>query len=297
VGLDERIARAAAQRFGLVTWWQLIALGATRTEIQTRVRSGLLIRVYVGVYFVGYVREDAPAQAMAAVLACGPQACLSFSSAAFVWGLTKRWWAPPEITVPGNRPSRKGIRIHRCRTLARRDLRRHQGIRITSPARTAMDIAPRLTDLQLARTVNVARQELKMTVEQLADVIERNPRHPGIARLRPYTTITTGPTRSEFEDRFQLEARTYGLPPHEVNVIVEGMLVDVLFRAERVIVELDSWEFHSDWDAFHTDRERTNTAVAAGYFPFRLTWENLTKRTEDVMVRLKRFLEDRSPAA
>ncbi len=292
MGLDERTARAAAQRFGLVTWWQLIRLGATRTEIQTRVRSGLLVRVYVGVYFVGYVREDAPAQAMAAVLACGPQACLSFSSAAFLWGLSKRWETPPEITVPGNRQSRKDIRIHRSRTLTRRDIRHHQGIRVTSPARTVLDIAPRLDDLRLARAVNDARHDHKMSVGQLADVLDRNRNHAGVARLRPYTTITTGPTRSEFEDRFQLAAREYALPPHEVNVIVEGMLVDVLFRAERVIVELDSWEFHSDWDAFHTDRERSNAAVAAGYHPFRLTWEDLTERTEEVMVRLSQFLAE-----
>ena len=63
-------------------------------------------------------------------------------------------------------------------------------------------------------------------------------------------------------------------------MIVEGMLVDVLFRAERVIVELDSWEFHSGWDAFDIDRERSNAAVAAGYHLFRLTWEDLTERTE-----------------
>ena len=78
-------------------------------------------------------------------------------------------------------------------------------------------------------------------------------------------------------------------------MIVEGMLVDVLFRAERVIVELDSWEFHSGWDAFHTDRERSNTAVAAGYHPFRLTWEDLTERTEEVMVRLSQFLAEQGP--
>jgi very-short-patch-repair endonuclease len=293
--LDLRIARLAARQFGLVTRVQLLELGLGTGAIQHRINTGWLIPVYAGVYAVGYVRSDPPAQAMAAVLACGQGACLSFSSAAFLWDITKRWFSPPEVTVPGYR-SPQNVRVHRSRTLSRRDARHHRGIRMTSPARTVLDLTPRLSDRQLARAVNDARLNARLRPEHLAELIERNPNHAAVARLRPFAAITTGPTRSDFEDFFGVAARLYNLPSYEVNAIVQGMRVDVWFPTERVIVELDSWEFHQDRTAFQTDRERSNRAIFAGIPTVRLTWERLTEQMEEEMARLNQLLADRRRA-
>jgi hypothetical protein len=37
---------------------------------------------------------------------------------------------------------------------------------------------------------------------------------------------------------------------------MNGRVVDAFFRAERVIAELDSYEFHSDRTTFEPDREK-----------------------------------------
>ena len=67
------------------------------------------------------------------------------------------------------------------------------------------------------------------------------------------------PTRSGWEDDFPSFCATHGLPAPVMGAPVCGYIVDALFVAERVIVELDSKEFHMDPIAFETDRERTRS--------------------------------------
>ncbi len=65
-----------------------------------------------------------------------------------------------------------------------------------------------------------------------------------------------GPTRSPLEDHFPAFARAAGLPPYRVNARIAGFEVDIVFDAERLIVELDGWAFHRDHAQFTGDRAR-----------------------------------------
>lgn len=94
----------------------------------------------------------------------------------------------------------------------------HLGIRVTSPARTLLDIAPRVRDKTLTRGVNDLRHARRVTIEQVADVLERYPRHPGAPRLRPFVEKRRGPTRSDPEDRFIVFCERFGLPEPQINV-------------------------------------------------------------------------------
>ncbi len=96
--------------------------------------------------------------------------------------------------------------------------------------------------------------------------------HLGAKLLDPFLD-GRNPTRSPFEDDLTAFCERHGLPRPLVNIPVAGHLVDALFTAERLIVELDSWEFHSDRQAFETDRERDADTMEAGYRTLRITWE------------------------
>ncbi|HEX8977490.1 MAG TPA: DUF559 domain-containing protein [Solirubrobacteraceae bacterium] len=50
-----------------------------------------------------------------------------------------------------------------------------------------------------------------------------------------------------------------------------GYLVDILYPAEAVIVELDGWAFHRDRASFENDRERDAATSALGFLTYRLT--------------------------
>jgi hypothetical protein len=286
------IAALAAKQYGYVTREQLLTIGLGRRAIQYRVVVGQLIPVHGGVYAVGHLPIGPVPRAFAAVLACGDNAVLSHGSAATLWGFNKYWDTPLEVTVPSLR-TRKGITVHRSCMLTRRDITRQLGVPVTSPARTVLDIAPRLTDERLTRVVNNARHARYLHLDDLADVLARNPNHPGTKRLRPFVEVSGGLTRSELEDRFVAFTRRYGLPTPATNVIVHGHEVDVLFVEERLIVELDSWEFHRFRSNFEDDRNRDADTLAGGYGTVRVTDERLSGEPEAEARRLHKILAER----
>ena len=173
------------------------------------------------------------------------------------------------------------------------DIRRHLGIITTSPARTLLDVAPRLGEVALSRAVNDLRISGQLGNDELARLVERMPRHPGAKLLRPFVECPTGPTRSEFEDAFLDFAQRYGLPRPEGNVKVAGYEVDALFRQERVIVELDGFDYHRDRTSFEADRERDADTLAHGHLTVRITWERLRGSEAPEAERLLAILEER----
>ncbi len=248
---------------------QLLAIEVTAAAVRHLIATGWLIPVHAGVYAVGYVNRTPLARACAAVLACGEKAVLSHGSAASLWGFNQYWDVPFEVTVAGSHRRRPGIRVHRSRTLTGPDNDCQLGIPVTSPARTALDIASGLTDDRLTRVVNDARHARVLHLDDLADVVARNPKHPGTRRLRRFVETPAGPTRSELEDAFLAFAQRHGLPAPVTNTYVLGHEVDVLFVAERVIVEVDSWEFHRFRSNFEGDRDRDADFLAGGYLTVR----------------------------
>jgi hypothetical protein len=280
------IARLAARQHGNVTRAQLLDLGVGEKAIQYRLRNGLLHQEHRGVYSVGRPARTALERAAAAVLACGPDAALSHQSALALWGLLIWPWRM-DVTTPIDRRPPK-LAAHRSRTLIRADIRTHHGIRVTTPARALLDCAPSLT--RLTRAVNDALRSPYMTLAQLADVVARNPTHAGAKPLLPFVASTTGLTRSDLEDLFLAFCKRYGLPVPLINTIVCGYEVDALFAAQRVIVELDSWDFHRDRQAFENDRNRDADLLAAGFVVIRITWERLITRPADEAARLQQIL-------
>ena len=292
--LDGQIASLAERQWGHVTRRQLLDLGLSERAIGSRLESGRLVRAHAGVYGVGHLPRHAVARAAAAVLACGLGAVLSHLSAAALWGITGAWRFPLEVTAPGQR-RRPEIVTHRCATLTGADVRVHLGIRVTSPARTILDIAPGLTDAALTRAVNDARLAGLVHPAALADVIARCPRHPAVGRLRTcLDDARPAPTRSRLEDDFLGFARRHGLPTPQVNAVLDGHEVDILFEDAKLIVELDGYAYHTHRSAFEADRERDATALHAGYATVRITWERLLADSRREAVRLRDILRDRT---
>ncbi len=295
--IDRLIGALARRQWGYVTRVQLLAAGLGPDAIDYRTRTGRLIRVYAGVYAVGHVPVAPVARAFAAVLACGDGALLSHGSGATLWGFNKYWDTPFEVTVTKSHHRRRGITVHRSRTLTEADIDCQLDVPVTSPARTLLDIAPRLTEKRLTRTINDARHARYVHLEDLADVLQRNPTHPATKRLLPFVQKPRGITRSDLEDRFVAFAQRHGLPTPETNVPLHGYVVDVLFRAERVIVEIDTWESHGLRTSFGSDRKRDTEMLAFGYVTIRTTDERLEDDPEHEAGLILKVLAERRQAA
>lgn len=287
--IDAAIAAIAATQHGNISRQQLLELGLSAFQIHYRLQVGRLHRLYRGVYAVGSPPTDPIQWAAAAVMACGERAMLSHGSAMTLWGLWKRWDRPFDVTIAGDRRL-KDVRIHRVTNLLRRDVCIHKGIRVTSPARTLLDQAPALGRKSLTRAVNNARLDRIVTLEDLSDVAGRFPRHPGAPLLEPFVGVDGGPTRSCWEDGFAAWCDRNGLPQPIMNTIVAGHEVDALFPEQKVIVELDSWGFHSSKQAFEDDRDKDADTSAAGFLTVRATEERLRSNERREAARLHEIL-------
>jgi hypothetical protein len=286
----------AAKQNGNITRQQLHGLGLDDAAIAYRVKIGRLHRVYRGVYAVGRPPITPQEWARAALLACGQGAVLSHSSAMALWGYWSHWDRPYEVTVVGDRRT-KGIRVHRSTTLRRREVTWQSRIRVTTPAKTALDMSPRLNDRSLKRVVNNMLNSLWSNEDQFTKTLSRHPNAPGARRIAKLLGLPGTPTRSGWEDEFPAFCAKHGLPAPVMGAPIGRYIVDALFVAERVIVELDSWSYHGGKPAFETDRERDAYMLARGFVTVRVTEERLDERPAEEAARLHVILAAHAPRA
>jgi hypothetical protein len=293
---DREISRIADRQNGNITTEQLLNLGLSRAGISRRVAAGRLFVVYRGVYAVGRPPKTAVEKATAAWLACGDGAVLADKSAAAAWG-SGSWHDPPyHVYVPGDRRPR-GVKTRRVK-LHRKDVRRHLGMRVTSPARTALDLAARrrLTDKQLKRAIDEMRlsRTARLTLSQLSDVADRYPQHPGAKRLRWFIgQAQDEPDRSGDEAEFDEWLEQKGFPRALGNCVIHGVRVDRFFVDEGLAVELDGWTTHSDALALEDNSERDAILLDHGIETLRITRRRFKRDPDREERRLRRILERR----
>ena len=303
-GRDHVIAAIADEQYGVVSYAQLIDAGIGPSAIHTRVRRHQLHRLHRGVYAVGHTALVPLAREMAALLACGRCAVISHLSAGVLWRILEllEGAAPPvDVTVPrGAARARPGLTVHRTRDLGRDEVRMMQGIALTSPARTLLDLAEVLTGRELEAAYGEAIVRRLTSEAALRRLIGARPGRRGAAPLQSLLDRQAGPslTRSQAEERFLALVRQAGFPHPEVNVRLGGHLVDFLWRDERLVVEVDGYRFHSSRAAFERDRLRDAALEEAGLWVIRVTWRQLTEQPYALVARLARALRpDRSGEA
>ena len=85
------------------------------------------------------------------------------------------------------------------------------------------------------------------------------------------------PTRSELERRFLHLCREHHLGRPEVNALIDGYLVDFLWRDRRLIAEVGGSEYHRVHAQFEHDREQDVTLATNGWGTLRFTWRQITR--------------------
>jgi very-short-patch-repair endonuclease len=226
----------------------------------------------------------------------GPEAFLSHRSAAALWGLAGD---RPKIDVNAprgrqERPGRtSGIKVHRCQ-FDPAEVTTRDGIPVSTVARTLFDLAERSPPHELKNAWDEASRLRILQVPRVAAVYERNRgRRRARARIQPFLLAEqryVEDTASPLEDRFAEFVVAQRLPPPQTNVLVDGDEVDALWPAARLIVELDSWEFHSHRAAFEKDRDRDTEHLLAGYRTIRVTHRKLSEAPDRLAAQIRALL-------
>jgi hypothetical protein len=260
--------------------------------------SGRLHRIHAGVYAVGHARLTWRGRMVAAVLASGPGAVLSHRSAGIWWGLLPLGAAVRiDVSVPRGRRGATGVRTHRPRSLDAQDATYHDGIPITSVARTLLDLAATARPRELERALAQAERMQRYDGAAIAGVLARSNGHQGAGRLARAAWTEPALTRSELERRFLDIVDRAALPRPRVNVPLDApdhgrIEVDFHWPKHRLIVETDGEESHGTHQAFTQDRRRDAALAAAGHRVVRFTWRDVTLDTERVERRLRKLLEE-----
>ena len=291
---DAAIDEIAARQHGVVARSQLIAAGISQNRIEYRLECGVLTSLYRGVYEVRSASGPRTRE-LAAVLATGAGGFVSHRAAAAVLEFLPPLPAAAPVEISTLRDVRIGgaaIRIHRVSGLESDEVMVREGLPLTSPARTIIDLAGVCGSRDLERALRTALRRELVTPVDLEVLLARYPRRAGRGRLRALMEADEDPAfvRSEAERRFHDLVRGAGLPRPKTNVVVEGFEVDFLWPHERLIIEVDGRAYHDGDHAFETDRARDAVLMAAGYRTMRVTWRQIVREPRQLLVKLAQAL-------
>jgi very-short-patch-repair endonuclease len=296
--VERAIVALAERQSGVVGHRQLRSLGVDRAWIGRRVAIGWLIPILYGVYAVGHRPRLLRGWHNAALLAAGERSGLSHRSAGAHWKMTK---APgrPHVIAPRSADAIKGIVVHRPRSLAEGDIVENQGLRVTSPARTLLDLAGEgASKRQLERALDQAEiHELHLPIDPLLTRCRRRRGAPLLRSVLEWHLAGSTITESEAEEAFLAIVRRAGLPDPLPQRYVEGRRRDFVWPRERIVVEVDGWRYHGSAQATERDAVRDNELGLAGWLALRFTRRRVVHRARDVQRDLGRafLIASRAP--
>ena len=289
--VDARIAEIAGRQHGVISRGQLMALGLGKDSIQRRLSSGRLLHLHRSVYGVGHRNRSRQTVWMAAVLAGGQGTVLSNRPAGAAWAICSSA-GRVEVTVPRQRRPNRRIVFHHA-VLPADECTVHDGIPITTVPRTILDLATVLDVRAIERAINGAEIRRLWDELSLHDLLHRYRGRPGTRAVRTALHKRSGGatlTKSDLEELFIAFADSAGFERPETNVYVQGFEVDCVCRAQRVIVEIDSWEIHRTRAAFERDREKSRILQAAGWRCVPITYLQLKHASSEVARDIRRLL-------
>jgi very-short-patch-repair endonuclease len=153
-----------------------------------------------------------------------------------------------------------------------------------------LDLAALLSDRDLARAVEEAQVLRLVTPHALMGHVGRGRRGAAALRAAVQAQFEPSLTRSEAEARLLELIRGAGLSAPETNAHLLGFEVDFLWRAVKLVVEVDGFAYHSTRQAFERDRSRDATLQAAGYRVIRFTYRQLVAEPMSIIECLAAYI-------
>ena len=298
-GVPADLAAWFAAHHGVIDRRHLDKLGLTRGQVGTLLDRGEIVSVQRGSYRSAAWPVTELGRCVAACLAVRIGA-ISYETAARLWGLRGCTGTIIHVSAPAaTRTRMHDIQLHRVCDLERNDIvRRGDGIALTSPIRTACDLAAHLDEERLVGVIEQVLDVYRVRFVTLARTAARltRPGRPGSARLRAVIegrSPEAAAKDSHQEVRFARALRHAGLPepvPQLPVEIASGLFLhpDLGFPATGLVVELDHRAWHSGAQAA-VDKRRDRQVRLAGYETVRITDDDLRNRfdeTVDEVVRI-----------
>jgi hypothetical protein len=198
-------------------------------------------------------------------------------TAAWIWGVdTHRYRELDEVppietfVLPGHRRSeRKGVRGGE-RELAASDWVEVEGVKVTTPLRTAMDLGCILDRRSALAAMDALMRLHGFTHGDMSRMLTRYHRRRGVVQLRELVPLVDPRAESQPESWTRLELIDNGLPPPELQwwITIGGTptyRLDLAYPHAKVAIEYNGEEFHSSEEDRERDRVRREWLEAHGW--------------------------------
>ncbi len=296
-------ARVASRQHGLITAAQLRSAGLSARNVRTLRSKGLLERHGAGIYVVAGTRRTWEQRTMALVIAAGPLALSSHRSASGLWRLDRFRRQHADLITPHpamRRPT--AAKVHETNDLASRDRTVVEGIPVTTPVRTIVDMGRYVSAERLGEMLDDAVRRNLTTYREaqlrFAELAGRG--RDGVATVRE--TLASRPEGAAVPDSpLETDVRALlvraGLPEPVLHQRVEcdeiTYVLDLAWPDQLVAVECDGFRFHRmpgqlDWD----DRRR-NALGVRGWLVLHTTRGMLRSSSGQLARNVSRALRDR----
>lgn len=303
--LPERLAELLAAQHGAVARSQAIQAGLSPSAVRTELRNGRWEQAAPRVYTLRGLGDSWYRQLWVAYLHLGPDACVTHESAGRLHGFDEVPSGLVVLTLPhGRRISSSTARLHRADDLIREHVTLLDGLPVTTPARTVVDLAAVLRPARLRSLIESCVVERRLGLAQIGAALAQVRRRgkPGVTRLsRVLDELGPGDgiPNGELERLFATVVDLAGLPRpvHEhplPGVGARSGFVDRCWPEAKMIVEIDGRKWHSRRQQVVADHDRALQAQTAGYETSRVLWEHVVHDAAGTAAALRAIYDRRA---
>ena len=285
-----RIARVSQRQHNSFSAEQVLDAGLTVHQLKHRLRAGEWIVLDTSVYGPATSTPSWKQRLMAACLA-GP-AVASHRAAGILWEFPVMPKEVVEVTALRHRRRRStDVVWHESFHLTDRDVTELDGIPVTRPVRTFLDLAVVMDEKTLEEVLHDGVHRSLLSTPAIWRRWEQlGPLRRGAGRVRTVLERQTSarPPESVLETRFLQLIRDADLPLPLAQFEVPGVArIDFAHPDSKIAIELDGARYHSSPDARERDRRRENQLVALGWRVLRFTWADVTQRPDRVLALMR----------
>lgn len=299
----ETVAALAAVQHGVVERCQLDRAGLSPRRIRTLCEHGVIRRVARGIYVVAGAAPSWEQDLTVAVRSAGELAVAGHRSASGLWYLDRFRRRHIEVAVEAPAPRRRpGVVLHETTRLPSRDRTVVDGIPVTTPTRTLIDMGRFVGVARLGAMVDDAVRRDLTTYEDLhtrfSELAGRG--RDGISTIREVlesrpggAVVPDSPLESEAR-RLLIAA---GLPEpvlhHRVDCGEIAYVLDLAWPELFVALECDGFRFHRTPDQLDWDDRRRNALGLRGWLVLHATWARVRDDPVALVAEVRRALQTR----
>jgi hypothetical protein len=231
-------------------------LGLTVNDLRVLVRHGHVWSPLQGGFVPNGVTDTIEMRAALAARLLPPGHVVSGRTAAWLHGVDTYVWAEgpaaPSIDVcvlSGSHPTDRGGIDGHARALSPRDLAEVEGVTVTTPLRTAMDLGCLLKPREAIAAMDAFARLHGVTVATMQAELPRFRRRRGVRQLRWLVPLVDARSESARESWTRLEIHLAGLPAPKPQhwIVIDGIptfRLDLAYVEKRVAAEYDGFDAH-----------------------------------------------------